>query len=98
MNIYIGNISSRLNEQHIRQLFEGFGMVEKVRLIKDFNTGDSKGMAFVEMPYEAEGKSAIENLNRIDLDGKKMVVSLAKETTGKPTKSFNKTKSGRKKF
>jgi RNA recognition motif-containing protein len=79
MNIYIGNISPRLNEDHVRQLFEGFGEVASVKLVKDFNTGDSKGTAFVEMKYEAEAKTAIEKLNRCELDGKRMIVSPAKD-------------------
>jgi RNA recognition motif-containing protein len=102
MNIYIGNISLRLNEDHLRQLFEGFGEVTSVKMIKDFNTGGSKGTAFIEMKYEAEAKTAIENLNRCDLDGKKMVVSHAKESFGKNkpgsnnnSKPFTKTKKRR---
>ncbi|HXA01492.1 MAG TPA: hypothetical protein VNW99_05850 [Cytophagaceae bacterium] len=100
MNIYIGNISLRLNEDHLRQLFEGFGEVTSVKMIKDFNTGGSKGTAFIEMKYEAEAKTAIENLNRCDLDGKKMVVSYAKESFNKSkpggnNKPFNKTKKRR---
>jgi RNA recognition motif-containing protein len=79
MNIYIGNISLRLNEDHVRQLFEAFGEVASVKLVKDFNTGGSKGTAFVEMKYEAEAKTAIEKLNRCELDGKKMIVSPAKD-------------------
>ncbi len=83
MNIYIGNISLRLNENHVRQLFEAFGEVGSVKLVKDFNTGTSKGTAFVEMRYEAEAKTAIEKLNRCELDGKKMVVSQAKDPSDK---------------
>jgi RNA recognition motif-containing protein len=89
MNIYIGNMSLRLNESHVRQLFEAFGEVGSVKLVKDFNTGGSKGTAFVEMKYEAEAKSAIEKLNRCELDGKKMVVSQAKDPSDR-----KKTQSG----
>jgi RNA recognition motif-containing protein len=97
MNIYIGNISLRLNEDHLRQLFEGFGEVTSVKMIKDFNTGDSKGTAFIEMKYEAEAKTAIENLNRVELDGKRMVVSHARDSSSKNTgnKSFSKTRKKR---
>jgi RNA recognition motif-containing protein len=98
MNIYIGNISLRLNEEHLRQLFEGFGEVTSVKMIKDFNTGGSKGTAFIEMKYEAEAKTAIENLNRVELDGKQMVVSHARDSSGKNSnnyKSFSKTRKKR---
>lgn len=83
MNIYVGNLSTRLNEEHVRQLFEGFGAVGNVKLIKDFSTGMSKGICFVEMKYEAERKSAIDKLNKIELDGKRLIVSVAKERAGK---------------
>ena len=90
MNIYIGNISLRLKEDHIRQLFEAFGEVVSVRLITDRMTGLSKGIAFVEMKYKAEAESAIEKLNRCELDGKKMVVNYAKEPArnSKPDNNF----------
>jgi RNA recognition motif-containing protein len=92
VNIYVGNISLRLKESHLRELFEAFGEVTSVRILKDFNTGASRGTGFVEMKYEAEGKSAIDNLNRCDLDGKKMVVHAARET------SNNKNRINKKRF
>jgi len=91
MNIFIGNISERLKEEHVRELFEAFGVVTKVKILKDYSTGISKGMGFVEMKYEADGKSAIANLNKCELDGKIMRVSIAKDTGAKsknPKKRF----------
>ena len=84
MNIYVGNLSFRLKEDHVRQLFEGFGEVVAVRVITDFHTGISKGFAFVTMKYTNEAKLAIQKLNKVDLDGKKINVSEAKDkpTTG----------------
>jgi len=79
MNIYVGNLSTRLKEDHIRQLFEGFGEVVTVKLITEFKTGESKGIAFVTMKYNNEAKQAIQQLNRCDLDGKKISVSEAKD-------------------
>ncbi len=82
MNIYVGNLSFRLKEDHVRQLFEGFGEVVAVRVITDFNTGISKGVAFVTMKYTNEAKLAIQKLNKVDLDGKKINVSEAKDKPG----------------
>ncbi|HSZ24182.1 MAG TPA: RNA-binding protein [Cytophagaceae bacterium] len=99
MNIYIGNISLRLNEDHVRQLFEAFGEVASVKLVKDFNTGGSKGTAFVEMKYEAEAKTAIEKLNRCELDGKKMIVGPAKDPSDrKKTAGSSHHGGGKKRF
>lgn len=83
MNIYIGNMSLRLKETHVRELFEAFGEVVSVHLLKNFQTGVSKGVAFVEMKYELEAKTAIEKLNRCELDGKKMFVNEAKGQANK---------------
>ncbi len=88
MNIYVGNISPRLNEDHVRQLFEAFGEVNLVKLLKDRSTGVSKGTAFVEMKYDSEAKNAIEKLNRCELDGKIMFVSKAREGAEEGKKKF----------
>lgn len=84
MNIYIGNISLRLKESHVRELFEAFGEVVSVKIIRDFNTGSSKGIGFVEMKYDADGQTAITKLNRCSLDGSVMIVNVAK---GSPAKN-----------
>lgn len=82
MNIYVNNLSTRLKEDHIRQLFEGFGEVVTVKLITDFDTGTSKGVAFVNMKYNNEGKTAIFKLNKCELDGKRINVSEARDRAG----------------
>ncbi|MDO8444758.1 MAG: RNA-binding protein [Deltaproteobacteria bacterium] len=44
-------------------LFTSFGKVDSLTLVKDKDTGKSKGFGFVEMPNEAEAMAAIEKLN-----------------------------------
>lgn len=83
MNLFIGNMSERLNENHVRELFEAFGVVTRVKILKDYTTGTSKGIGFVEMKYDADGKAAIFNLNKCELDGKIMRVTMAKNTEAK---------------
>ena len=77
MNIYVGNLNYRIRENDLRNLMEQFGTVDSVKVVKDRETGRSKGFAFVEMQYDDEAKSAIEELNEKDFEGRKMVVKEA---------------------
>jgi cold-inducible RNA-binding protein len=63
MNIFISNISFKVREQALTELFSQFGEVTSVRIIKDKETRRSKGYGFVEMANENEGNAAINALN-----------------------------------
>jgi len=56
---------------------EPFGNIVSIKVVKDRETGRSKGFAFVEMEDDEEAKKAIEELNEKDLDGRRMVVKEA---------------------
>ena len=75
MNIYVGNLSSDVSEENLRQAFESFGQVTSARIIKDKYSGQPRGFGFVEMPGQAEAQAAIENLNGKDLLGQQMNVN-----------------------
>ncbi len=81
MKIYVGSLSSEVTDVELRQAFEEFGKVEKASIMKDKYSGQSKGFGFVEMPAEDEGKSAIDNLNGKELNGKTISVSEARTGT-----------------
>ena len=78
MNIYVGNLSSDVSEENLRQAFESFGQVTSARIIKDKYSGQPRGFGFVEMPGQAEAQAAIENLNGKDLLGQPMNVNEAR--------------------
>ena len=78
MNIYVGNISHHTTEGDLRQVFEGFGKVESVAIIKDKLSGESRGFGFVEMPTQAEGMAAISGLNGTELGGRSLNVNEAR--------------------
>ena len=78
MNIYVSNISFQASEQEVKTAFEEFGEVSSVKIIKDRDTGRSRGFGFVEMPNSEEGKAAIAELNESELGGRKLVVNEAK--------------------
>ena len=78
MNIYVGNLSYDAADEDLRQAFAKFGQVEKATVIKDKFTGRSKGFGFVEMPVEAEAKTAIETMNGEDIKGRGVRVNEAR--------------------
>ncbi|KAF0107296.1 MAG: RNA-binding protein [Anaerolineaceae bacterium] len=61
--IYVGNLSYNTSEDDLRTLFTQAGTVTSVALIKDRDTGQSKGFAFIEMSSQAEAEKAIQTFN-----------------------------------
>jgi cold-inducible RNA-binding protein len=84
MNIYVGNLAPEATEQELQQLFEKHGTVSKASIIKDKFSNSPRGFAFVEMPNQAEAKTAIERLNGTDLKGNSITVNEAKPRTDRP--------------
>ena len=78
MNIFIGNLSYNVTEGDLRQAFETFGQVASATVIKDEQSGRSKGFGFVEMPVQTEAQSAIEALNGTALKGRTITVNEAR--------------------
>lgn len=79
MKIYVGNHSSHTTEESLRQLFEQFGEVLSVRIIKDRETGMPRGFAFVEMPNAEEAQEAMTQLNSQPFEGQALRVNEARE-------------------
>ena len=88
MNIYIGNLSETVNDQHLRDAFSEYGKIKNVKVIKDMFSGRCKGFAFVEMYSKKEGQKAIEELNTTELEGQKMIVNEARPQKDKKRGGF----------
>jgi cold-inducible RNA-binding protein len=78
MNIYVGNLSYETTEGDLQSAFERFGSVSSARVITDKYTGKSKGFGFVEMANTAEARTAIQELNNRDMNGRNVSVNEAK--------------------
>lgn len=78
VNLYIGNLPYRIEEDSLRQMFSPYGTVESAKVIKDRQTGRSKGFGFVEMASQPEADAAIKALNETAVDGRNIKVNLAK--------------------
>jgi len=78
VNIYVSNIAFNAATQDLRQLFESYGAVDKVNIITDRDTGQSRGFGFVEMPDNAAAKAAMQGANGKELAGRALTVNEAK--------------------
>lgn len=83
-NIYVGNLSFDATEEDIRQAFAAYGDVESVNIIKDRETGRSRGFAFVEMPDSEQAKEAIDKVNLAEIAGRAVSVNEARPKTDRP--------------
>lgn len=88
MNIYIGNLAYQINEDSLKNMFEEFGEVESVKIIKDRFSGRSKGFGFVEMPNNSEADKAIKALNGKIVEKKGIKVNPADPGGKKKKKTF----------
>lgn len=78
MNLYVGSLGYDVEESEIQRLFEQYGEVKSVRIIKDKETGQSKGFGFVEMEKKEDAMKALERLNGHELNGRNIRVNLSK--------------------
>ena len=78
MNIYVGNLSFDATEADIEHAFSEFGEVSSVSIVKDRETGRSRGFGFVEMRDQQAGQQAIEALNLKQISGRAITVNEAR--------------------
>ncbi|MEW5941785.1 MAG: RNA-binding protein [Chloroflexota bacterium] len=76
--LYVGNLSYDTTEDELRDLFTQAGTVASVALIKDRDSGRSKGFAFVEMSNQAEAEKAIQMFNGHTLADRPLKVNAAR--------------------
>jgi RNA recognition motif-containing protein len=79
MNIYVGNLSFDATEEDIENAFSEYGEVKSVSIIKDRETGRSRGFGFVEMHDRQAGQQAIEGLNLKEIAGRAVTVNEARQ-------------------
>jgi len=77
-SLYVGNVDYSATEDNLRRLFTQAGEVQSVRVIKERDTGRSKGFAFVEMSTQAEAEKAISLFNGFSFHDRSLTVNLAR--------------------
>lgn len=84
MNIYVGNLPYSTEEPELRELFAQFGSVVSANIIKDRETGNSKGFGFVEMAERADGEKAIKELDGKPFNNRDLKVNQAHPKSDSP--------------
>jgi RNA recognition motif-containing protein len=100
MSIYVGNLSFKVTEEQIHDVFSEYGTVKKVSLPVDReNNNRPRGFAFVEMSSDNEEESAIQALDQAEWMGRELKVNKARPKESRPTGggnggSFNRREGG----
>jgi len=78
LNIYVGNLPKTTDEETVRKLFEEYGEVTEIKLLKDQYSGELRGFGFITMPSKADGQKAIQEVNDVELEGRTLIVNEAR--------------------
>lgn len=84
MNIFVAKLNFKTRKEELEAAFAKFGQVTSAKIVRDKETGRSKGFGFVEMPNDDEGRAAIEGMNEKELDGRVIVVKPANPKPANP--------------
>jgi len=77
-NIFVGNLSYQTTEPELESAFGQFGAVERVSIVRDRETGQPRGFAFVEMTNPNEASNAINGMNGREMNGRSLNVNEAR--------------------
>ncbi|KAJ6495555.1 hypothetical protein C8R47DRAFT_360438 [Mycena vitilis] len=80
--VYVGNLSWNTTDDTLRNAFSEFGQVLDSIVMRDRDTGRSRGFGFVTFGSSQEAEGAIQGLNEQDLDGRRIKVNLANARGG----------------
>ncbi|MBI4548752.1 MAG: RNA-binding protein [Ignavibacteriae bacterium] len=86
MRLYVGNLSRDVSETDLTEVFQPFGKIVEVAIVKDRGSNVSKGFAFVEMSEKTEGEAAIAALHGKELKGRSMDVNEARPRAERPSR------------
>jgi len=80
--VYVGNLSWNTTDETLRDAFGQFGQVLDSIVMRDRETGRSRGFGFVTYGTPQEADTAIQNLNEQEIDGRRVKVNLANARGG----------------
>ena len=82
--LYVGKLPYSTTEEELKTMFGAHGTVVSAQVIMDRDSGQSKGFAFVEMEDEAQAEAAIKALDNSEVDGRTIVVNIARPKEDRP--------------
>jgi RNA recognition motif-containing protein len=77
-NIFVGNLSYDTTDSDLNAAFGRYGAVQRASVVRDRDTGQSRGFGFVEMTNSTEAAKAMSALNGQDLNGRTLNVNEAR--------------------
>lgn len=75
--VYISNLSYKRDRSGLKTLFSRYGVIKNIKIIVEPETGQSRGMAFVEMASIKEATAAIDGMNGQVIDGRTVKANYA---------------------
>ena len=87
--LYVGGLPYATDDDSLSDAFAPFGTVVSATVIKDRDSGQSKGFGFVEMSSDEEAQAAIKGLDNQEIGGRRVRVSEARPKEDRPQRSFN---------
>lgn len=84
MRLYVGNLQWGATDQDLIDLFSGIGPVDNVRVLREPDTGRSRGFGFVSFADRAHGEQAIKDFDNFEFRGRPLRVSEARERPARP--------------
>ena len=82
MNLFVSNIDYKITEEELQALFEQYGEVKSICILKDMDTQKPKGYGFVLMGSSYEGQKATMRLNNRKINGRNLSVQEARPKPG----------------
>lgn len=76
--LFVGSLPWAVDDEKLKEIFSQAGTVDSAQVLKDRETGRSRGFGFVEMSSDEEANAAVTNLNGSDVEGRKIVVNIAR--------------------
>lgn len=86
--LFVGGLPYSVNDQKLEEIFSAIGIVSSATVINDRETGQSKGFGFVEFEKDADADEAIAKLNDTEVEGRKIVVNVARPREERPQRSW----------
>jgi RNA recognition motif-containing protein len=77
--IYVGNLNFDMTDAELEETFSQFGEIVSTVVVKDRDSGRSKGFGFIEFAQEADAQQAKEAMNGKELSGRALKVDDARE-------------------
>jgi RNA recognition motif-containing protein len=96
--LYVGNLPFDTTEEDLRTMFAQAGTVVSVSLIKDRDTGRSRGFGFVELSNQAEAEKGVSLFNNTLLANRTIKVNIARPKEDRGGGKFGKHSGGSRRY